>query len=219
MTPVTNNARLQISQKIVPPLFRGQLRTFIAGEEGEVLTTTMIRQSDPPWCYQLWLQWRPKTIQRSGRAKDDTIDDSKSNQIKNQQTTRSGGARGAKGRWHDEGLGHANNNHTDQAEGGLDGNEEDKDNNDNDGGGHDSDNDDNDRFGGLDGHHGMRKGRGHYDRTKYNNQIDHRRGGEDGGDDSDDDDNDEATERLWLWWWKVASSSNGSGSGNERMLW
>jgi hypothetical protein len=31
----------------------------------------------------------------------------------------------------------------------------------------------------------MRKGRGHDDRTKHNNQIDHRRGGGDGGDGSD----------------------------------
>jgi len=62
--------------------------------------------------------------------------------------------------------------------------------------------------------------------NKHNNQIDHRRGGEDGGDDSDDDndddydddnDDDEATERTWLWW-RVACSGNGSGSGNERML-
>ena len=47
--------------------------------------------------------------------------------------------------------------------------------------------------------------------NKLNNQIDHRRGGEDGGDgsddedDDDDDDNDdndndnEAMEQLWLW--------------------
>ena len=32
---------------------------------------------------------------------------------------------------------------------------------------------------------GVRKGRGHDDRTKHNNQIDHRRGGGDGGDGSD----------------------------------
>ena len=73
-------------------------------------------------------------------------------------------------------------------EGGLVGDEDDEDHDyddDDDGGGHDNDNDDDGRCGGRDGHHRMRKGRGHDDRTKHNNQIDHRRGGGDGGDGSD----------------------------------
>ena len=64
--------------------------------------------------------------------------------------------------------------------GGLVGDEDDEDHDyddDDDGGGHDNDNDDDGRCGGRDGHHRMRKGRGHDDRTKHNNQIDHRRGG------------------------------------------
>jgi hypothetical protein len=48
--------------------------------------------------------------------------------------------------------------------------------------------------------------------NKHNNQIDHRRGGEDVGDGSDNDNDnnednnnndDEATEQPWLWWWRV----------------
>jgi hypothetical protein len=62
-----------------------------ASEEGEGLMTTTIRPRCPPCHDHLRLQWRPKTIQRSGRCgDDDTIDD----QINNQQTTRSGGAEG-----------------------------------------------------------------------------------------------------------------------------
>ncbi len=62
-----------------------------ASEEGEGLMTTTIRPRCPPCRDHLRLQWRPKTIQRSGRGgDDDTIDD----RIINQQTTRSGGAAG-----------------------------------------------------------------------------------------------------------------------------
>ena len=69
----------------------------------------MIRPLRPPLRDYLWLQWRPKTIQRSGRGGDnDTIDSSKSNQ----QSTNNGKWRGggATGRRHDEGQGHAHNN-------------------------------------------------------------------------------------------------------------
>jgi len=59
-------------------------------------------------------------IQCSGRGGDDgTIDGSKSNQ----QSTKWRG-RGAKGRRHDEGGGHTNNNQTDYTEVGLDGDDE-----------------------------------------------------------------------------------------------
>ena len=63
-----------------------------AGEEGEGLRTTTIRPCRPPQRDRLRLQWRPKTIQLSGRGgDDDTIDD----RINNQQMTQSGGAGGA----------------------------------------------------------------------------------------------------------------------------
>ena len=151
-------------------------------------------------------------IQRSGRDDDDTIDGSKSSQQSTNDAKWRGG--GAKGRRHDEGQGHTNNNQTDYAEGGLDGDDDDdnddKDNTNDNGSGHDDVNDDggghdNDNDGGCvgrGGHCRMRMGREHDDRQKHNNQIDHRRGGEDGGDGSDNDNdnnnNDEATEqRRW----------------------
>jgi hypothetical protein len=68
------------------------------------------------------------------------------------------------GRRHDEGRGHAHTTIKQTTRrGGVVGN----DNDDNDGNGHDGD-DDNDNDGGCDwqdGHHRMRKGRGHDDRT------------------------------------------------------
>ena len=98
-------------------------------------------------------------------------------------------------------------------EGGLDGDDNDKDDDNDKGGGHDDNDDgvghddgDDGGWGGWGGHHQMRKGREHDDRQKHNNQLDHRRVGEDGGDNSDDDnedddkDDDEATERPWLWY-------------------
>jgi len=69
-------------------------------------------------------------IQRSGRDDDGTIDGSKSSQQSTNDAKWRGG--GAKGRRHDEGRGHTNNNQTDYAEGGLDGNEDDEDNDDDD---------------------------------------------------------------------------------------
>jgi len=158
-----------------------------------VLTTTMIRPRRPPRRDRLRLQWRPKTIQRSGRDDDGTIDGSESSKQSTNDAKWRGG--GAKGRRHDKGRGHTNNNQTDYAEGGLDGDDDDED--DDGGGGHDDDDDDDDDGGGHDddddggghdddddggcggrgGHHRMRKGREHEDRPKHNNQIDHRRGG------------------------------------------
>ncbi len=101
-------------------------------------------------------------IQRSGRSgDDDTIDGSESNQQPtNDVNWRCGGATG---RRHDEGQGHAHNNQIDHAEGVVVGDDD----NDKDDNGHDNDEDnDNDgRCGGWDGHHRMRKWRGHDDRT------------------------------------------------------
>jgi hypothetical protein len=67
----------------------------------------------------------------------------------------------------------AHNNQTDHAEGGVVGDDYD-DNDDDDGHEDDDDNDDDGGYGGRDGHHRMRKGRGHDDKTI---KIDHRRGG------------------------------------------
>ena len=110
----------------------------------------------------------PATIKRSGRGgDDDTIDGSESNQ----QSTNDGKWRGggATGRRHDEGRGHAHNNQIDHAEGGVvgdDGSNDDDAADDNDDDGHDNDDDDdNGGCGGRDGHHRMRKGRGHDNRT------------------------------------------------------
>ena len=86
------------------------------------------------------------------------------------------GGRGAKVRRHSDGQGHTNNNHTEYVEGGLDG---DEDNEDNDvGGGHDNNDNDDDGCSGWDGHHQMRKGRGHDDRqkTQQSNRSQERRG-------------------------------------------
>ena len=73
---------------------------------------------------------------------------------------------GASGRRQDEGRGHAHNNQIDHAEEGVVGDDDDEDNND-DYYGHDDDdnNDDDGGCGGRDGHHRMRTGRGHDDRT------------------------------------------------------
>jgi hypothetical protein len=100
------------------------------------------------------------------------------NQINNQQKTESGGAGGLRG---DDTTRDKDKQTTIKQimwEGGLDGDKDNEDHdNDDDGGGHVNDDDDDGRFSGWDGHHRMRKGRGHDDRTKHNNQIDHRRGG------------------------------------------
>ena len=97
-------------------------------------------------------------IQRSERNNDDTIDGSESSQ----QSTNNAKWRGgwAKGRRHNEGRGHTNNNQTDYAEGGLDGGNDDKDDDDDNGSGHDDDDNgsghndgDNGGCGGRGGHH------------------------------------------------------------------
>ena len=134
-----------------------------ASEEGEGLMTTTIRPRCPPCHDHLRLQWRPKTIQRSGRGDDnDTIDGSKSNQQSTNDAKWRGG--GATGRRHDEGRGHAHNNQIDHTEGGVVG---DDDNDDNDNYGHNDDNNNKDEggCGGRDGNHRMRTGRGQDDRT------------------------------------------------------
>ena len=179
------------------------LRT--AGEEGEGLLTSMIRPRCPPQRDRLQLQWRSKTIQRSGRGgNDDTMDGSKSNQQSTNDANWRGG--GATGRRHDKGRGHAHKNKIDHAEGGLVGANDDHDDDDN---SHvvDNDNDDDGGCGGWDGHHLMRKGKGHDDRTKTTIKSITEEGGEDSGDGSDDDDDydnddneeDEATEQPWSW--------------------
>jgi hypothetical protein len=109
------------------------------------------------------MQWRPKTVQRSGcGGNNGTTDGSKSNQQSTNDANWRG--RGATGRQHDERRGHAHNNQIDHAEGGVVGND---DNNDGNNGHDDGDNDNNNDggCGGRDGHHRMRKGRGHDDRT------------------------------------------------------
>ena len=67
---------------------------------------------------------------------------------------------GATGRRHNEGQGHAHNNQIDHAEGGLV-----DDNDDDDGHDNNDNNDDDGGCGGRDGHHRMRKGRRHDNRT------------------------------------------------------
>ena len=63
-----------------------------------------------------------------------------------------------------DGNGHAHNNQTDHAEGGVVGDDDDDDGHDDDDD-DDDDNDDDGGCGGQDGHHRMRKVRGHDDRT------------------------------------------------------
>jgi len=118
-----------------------------AGEKGEGLMTTTIRSRFPPRRDRLWLQWRPKTNQRSGHGGDnDTIDSSESNQQSTNYAKWRG--RGATGRRHDEGREHAHNNQTDHTEGGLLVGDNDDDDDDNDDDGHDDDDDDDGRCGG-----------------------------------------------------------------------
>ena len=113
--------------------------------------------------------------------------------------TQSGGAGGLQGddTTSDEGQGHAHNNQTDHAEGGLVGN---NDINDDDDDGHSNNdgNDDDVRCGGRDGHHRMRKGRGHDNRTNTTIKYITEEGRGDGSDgsDDDDDDNDDDDERV-----------------------
>jgi len=109
-------------------------------------------------------------IQRSGRGdNDDTIDGSESNQQSTNDAKWRGG--GATGRQHDEGQGHAHNNQIDHTEGGIVGDDDDDDDHDDDDDdddyGHDDDknNYDNCGCGGWVGHHQMRTGKGHDDRT------------------------------------------------------
>ena len=149
---------------------RRQSRTSIArlcplifsdGDEGEALTTTTIQPRRPPRRDRLRLQWRPKTIQRSGRGgDDDTIDSSKSNQQSTNNDNGKWRGGGTTGRRQDEGQGHAHNNQIDHAEGGVV-----DDNDDDDGHDNNDNNDDDGGCGGRDGHHRMRKGRRHDNRT------------------------------------------------------
>jgi hypothetical protein len=69
------------------------------------------------------------------------------------------------GRRQDEGRGHAHNNQIDHAEGGVVGGDDNDDDDDDYGHDNDDNNDDDGGFVGRDGHHWMRTGRGHDDRT------------------------------------------------------
>ena len=64
-----------------------------------------------------------------------------------------------------DGDGHALNNQTDHVDGGVVGDDDDDDDDNDDNDNDDDDNNDDGGCGGQDGHHRMRKGRGHNDRT------------------------------------------------------
>jgi hypothetical protein len=110
------------------------------------------------------------------------------------------------GRWTmDDGNTHDNQTEITER-GGVGSGDDDDDNN---GGGGSGDNDDNSRCGGREGHHWMRKGRQHDNRTTHNNQLDHGRGRRDSGSYNDDGNNDndnsnKAMKQTWLQWWQVA---------------
>ena len=73
--------------------------------------------------------------------------------------------------------GDTHNNQTDLAEGGVVGDDDDDDDNKDDGHDDDNDNDDDGGCCGRDGHHRMRKGRGHDNRTNTTSNRSHKRGG------------------------------------------